>query len=175
MSSWGVLSEPGSFNTSKLGDLLSTDLKTKKITPLVKEDRNSLSGVKYPGIYCIAISKREFSEKNFKWISDIKYVGMTNSQNGLKGRLRQFDNTINGKTGHGGADRFRYKHPNYNDLVEELFVSVCSFQCDVTSNSSEDLRVMGDVAKFENECFAIYVDKFGHLPEFNDKKKSPKK
>ncbi|WP_042245564.1 TIM barrel protein [Jejuia pallidilutea] len=28
--SWGVLSEPGTFNTSKFGDILSIDLKTKK-------------------------------------------------------------------------------------------------------------------------------------------------
>ena len=28
---------------------------------------------------------------------------------------------------------------------------------------------MGDVAKFEYECFALYVEAYGQLPEFNDK------
>ena len=99
---------------------------------------------------------------------------MTNSQAGLKGRLKQFDNTIVGKSGHGGADRFRFKHQNYQELVDQLFVSVCSFECDVKSNKPEDFRIMGDVAKFEYECFATYVEKFGKMPEFNDKKLSPK-
>ncbi len=138
------------------------------------EDRNSLNGIKYPGVYCIAISETDLSEQNFKWIYNITYIGMTNSKAGLKGRLKQFDNTIIGKTGHGGADRFRYKYENYSALVDKLYVSVCSFKCDVKSNSPKDLRIMGDVAKFEYECFAKYVENFGCLPEFNNKNASPK-
>jgi hypothetical protein len=34
---------------------------------------------------------------------------------------------------------------------------------------------MGNVVKQEYECFAVFVEKFGKLPEFNDKKRSPKK
>jgi len=149
---------------------------TEKIfTEWIKwEERNSLKGVKFPGIYCLAISDIDISKQNFKWISEIKYVGMTNSQNGLRGRMKQFDNTIIGKTGHGGADRFRYKYENYQDLVNRLFVSICFFECNVKSNSPKDLRIMGEVAKFEYDCFANYVDKFGYLPEFNDKSKSAK-
>ena len=33
---------------------------------------------------------------------------------------------------------------------------------------------MGDVARFEYLCLAEYVEKFGVLPEFNNKKDSPK-
>ena len=126
------------------------------------KDRNSLNGIKYPGIYCISISETDLSEQDFEWISKITYVGMTNSKAGLKGRLKQFDNTIIGKSGHGGADRFRFKYENYQDLVNKLFVSVCSFECDVKSNVPKDLRIMGGVAKF------------GELPEFNNKSKSLK-
>lgn len=50
VASWGVLSKPNSFDTSKLGDLLSIDLKTKKITPLVKEVGN-LEGLTKAGKY----------------------------------------------------------------------------------------------------------------------------
>jgi len=138
------------------------------------KDRNSLNGIKYPGIYCISISEKDLSGQNFEWISKITYVGMTNSKAGLKGRLKQFDNTIIGKTGHGGADRFRFKYENYQELVDKLYVSVCSFECDVKSNTPKDLRIMGEVAKFEYDCFAEYVEKFGDLPEFNNKSKSPK-
>jgi hypothetical protein len=45
----------------------------------------------------------------------------------------------------------------------------------VTSNAPEDLRIMGDVVKHECECFAVFREKFGALPEFNDMKRSPKK
>lgn len=138
------------------------------------ENRNNINGIEYPGIYCVAISESNLSEQDFSWICEIKYVGMSNSHAGLKGRLKQFDNTISGKTGHGGADRFRCKYPNYQDLVNRLFVSISSFPCDVKSNTARNLRIMGDVAKFEYECFATYVEKFNCLPEFNDKAKSPK-
>lgn len=147
----------------------------KDFTQWIKwENRNSLNGIKYSGIYCIAISETDLSEQDFEWISKITYVGMTNSKAGLKGRLKQFDNTIIGKSGHGGADRFRYKYENYQELVDKLYVSVCSFECDVKSNEPKDLRIMGEVAKFEYYCFAEYVEKFKKLPEFNDKKKSLK-
>ncbi len=48
VASWGVLSEPGTFNTSKLGDLLQIDLKTKKISPLIKQVGN-LEGIAKAG------------------------------------------------------------------------------------------------------------------------------
>ncbi|MDP2633374.1 MULTISPECIES: hypothetical protein [unclassified Pseudoalteromonas] len=137
-------------------------------------DRNLTEGVKYPGIYIIAIADENLSGQNFLWTTDIVYVGMTNSLNGLKGRLRQFDNTIIGKKGHGGADRVRYKHQSYERLVKNLYVAVASFECDVKSNNPEDLRVMGEVAKFEYDCFAYFAELFGQLPEFNDQKRSPK-
>lgn len=50
VASWGVLSKPGSFETSKLGDILSVDLKTKEIKPLIKEVGN-LEGITKAGKY----------------------------------------------------------------------------------------------------------------------------
>lgn len=54
VASWGVLSEPGTFNTSKSGDLLNIDLKTKKISPLIKEVGN-LEGIAKVG-HCYFIT-----------------------------------------------------------------------------------------------------------------------
>lgn len=50
VGSWGVLSEPGTFKTSKKGDLLSIDLKTKGIEVLSKEAGN-LEGITKAGDY----------------------------------------------------------------------------------------------------------------------------
>jgi len=138
-------------------------------------ERGQLAAVKYPGIYVIAIADSTFDPiEDFCWVNKIVYIGMTNSVGGLRSRLQQFDNTIIGKSGHGGADRVRFKHQNYQLLSEKLFVSVASFECDVKSNKPNDLLTMGDVAKFEYECFAEFVRIHGVLPEFNDKKGAPK-
>lgn len=131
--------------------------------------RNELKGINCPGVYAIRITLKNIVNRKFSWHKEIVYIGMTNGISGLKGRLKAFDNTIIGKRGHGGADRFRYKYKNYKTLVKKLFVSIAPFSADVTSNSPSDLIVMGNVAKFEYQCFAQYVELYGVLPEFNDK------
>lgn len=138
-------------------------------------DRGSLDDLSIPGVYVLAISEKDISGDPFSWLPAIVYVGMTNAKGGLKSRLSQFENTIKGRDGHGGAHRVRFKHSDYPKLTASLYVSVCAFPCDVTSEEPADLRIMGEVAKHEYECFAIFREKFGVLPEFNDKKRSPKK
>ncbi|TSA58404.1 MAG: hypothetical protein D4R39_00670 [Methylophilaceae bacterium] len=56
---------------------------------------------------------------------------------------------------------------NYDELVGDLYLAVCPFECEVKSKKPEDLRIMGEVAKFEYMCFACYVEEYGELPEFN--------
>jgi len=138
-------------------------------------DRDQLEGIKFPGVYVIALSGKDIATIPFRWSEKIIYIGMTNAKGGLKSRLQQFDNTINGKEGHGGAARVRFKHRDYNAIVSKLFVSVSRTECNVTSNKPSDLRLMGNVAQQEYECFAVFVKMFRRLPEFNDKKNSPKK
>lgn len=137
-----------------------------------------------PGIYVLAVSEKDLTGEEFSWIEEIKYIGMTNSKKGLKGRLKQFENTMRGKTGHGGARRFRktneYKDPDRDiidkNLFSKLYVSVAPFGSTVIKddNPPEVLKTMGEVAKAEYECFALYRKKFGPLPQYNDKKKSEK-
>jgi hypothetical protein len=136
--------------------------------------REELKGLEFPGVYVIALSNRRSSGREFRWKRGIIDIGMTNAVMGLKGRLKQFDNQLLGKGGHGGADRVRFRHRNYAGLVRRLSVSVAPFKCDVTSNRPVDLIIMGDVAKFEYTCLAQYVEHFNKPPEFNDKKESPK-
>jgi len=137
--------------------------------------RNELNGIHYPGIYAIAISEDSLEGRPFELKKEISYFGMTNSIGGLRSRLNAFNSTISGKKGHGGAKRFAYKYPVYNDLVGHLYVSVHPIKCDPKTNLPSDLRKMGDVAKLEYEYFARYVEEFGALPEFNDQNRSPKK
>jgi hypothetical protein len=136
--------------------------------------RAELTALTQPGVYAVALARRALSREKFSWVRQIFYVGMTNSRGGLAARLRQFDRTLRGKLAHGGADRVRFEHPDYKSLVPHLYVSVAPFNCDVATNSASDLRIMGDVAKFEFDCLAEYVKRHGELPQFNDKASSPK-
>ena len=138
-------------------------------------ERNTLSGMNNPGVYALAYMKSDISGKKFMYRPEIIYFGMTNAKGGLKSRLNQFENTVKGGRGHGGGHRVRFKYSNYNKLAKNLYVSVWSFECNTGSNEPKDLRIMGDVAKQEYECFAKFIRKYGKLPEFNDKKRSPKK
>lgn len=140
-------------------------------------ERERLPGIRFPGVYVIAMSDENIALTPFTWREEIIYVGMTISKGGLKSRLQQFDNTINGKEGHGGAVRVRFKHRDYNMLASKLFVSVNYNECDVKPNlpKPSDLRLMGSVLQHEYECFAVFAEKFGRWPEFNDKKNSRKK
>ncbi len=137
-------------------------------------NRDALNNINCPGVYAIRVSIRNIENRKFSWHKEIAYIGMTNGISGLKGRLKAFDNTINGKRGHGGADRFRFKYQNYSGLVKKLYVSVAPFNADVKTNSPKDLIIMGNVAKFEYQGFAQYTGKFNELPEFNNKNLSKK-
>jgi hypothetical protein len=138
------------------------------------DDRNNLTGIRSPGLYALAVSREDISGRAFTWLKGIIYFGMTNSGGGLKARLKQFDNTVAGKEGHGGGERVRYKYRDYNKFTSKLFVSVCPIICDVKSNKPKDLIKMGEVAYLEYYCFAKYARLFGRLPKFNDKKNAPK-
>lgn len=137
------------------------------------EDRNKLEGINYPGIYCIAVSRKSLN--TFSFIPELEYIGMTNSKGGLKSRLRQFDDTIKLKrTNHGGADRFLYQYENYEEVKDNIYVAICSFECDTKNPTPKDLRIMGEVAKCEYDCWAIYIENNGRYPKFNDMSNAPK-
>jgi len=139
------------------------------------DKRNDLDNTNYPGVYAIRISQKSLAGRKFSWHKEIVYIGMTNAITGLRGRLKAFDDTIGGKSvRHGGGDRFKFQHQNYDEVVEKLYVSVARFKADVTSKTPKNLRVMGDVARFEFQCLAKYVESYGELPEFNDMQKSKK-
>ncbi len=139
-------------------------------------DRNKLNDLQCPGVYAISYNEHDINDNSFDWIREIIYIGMTKSKMGLKRRLGQFDNTIFGKgNNHSGAKRVRCKYKDYEKLIKCVYVAVHPFKCDVNSNKVKDLLIMGKVAEYEYICFAEYVKRFSMLPEFNNKKLSPKK
>ncbi|TXT23071.1 MAG: hypothetical protein FD134_2292 [Gallionellaceae bacterium] len=146
------------------------------------DGRNDLGSeiLNCPGIYAVAIVEgRGISGEPFTLIEQIAYFGMTNAQNGLAGRLNAFNNTlrdVNGP-GHGGAERFRYGVEGgeaIESLANKLYVAVRPYKCDVTSIAAEDLKTMGDVVRAEYLAFAAYANQFKRLPQYNDKRRSPK-
>jgi len=150
------------------------------------EYRRNIQDLNYPGIYAISVTDTLLDGINFNYIEEIKYFGMTNSIQGLSGRLKQFENTVyKRKIQHGGAERFNFKYLNQENLSDRnmkltelndrLYISVFPFVCDVKSNSPFDLETMGDVTKAEYVALANYVKIHGNLPEFNDKIRSKKK
>ena len=137
---------------------------------------NKLNDFQYPGVYIISYNEHDINNNSFDWIREIIYIGMTNSKRGLKGRLRQFENTIKGKKSqHSGAKKIINKYKDYEKLIKDLYVAVRPFKYDVNSNTVKYLLIMRKVAKYEYICFAEYVKRFSMLPEFNNKKLSPKK
>lgn len=118
----------------------------------------------------IAVTGTPLKGRKFSWRSDIIYVGMTNSLGGLRGRLRQFDQTMAGNLRHGGADRVRVRHRDYTRFAKTAYVALAPFSCTPGSTLPRDLKVMGAVARFEFLCLAAYADKFDRLPEFNNRK-----
>jgi hypothetical protein len=139
------------------------------------ENRNEIPNNDEPAIYFIAYSPNDISNTEFSLIRDIIYIGMTISQGGLKSRLRQFEATMNGRSGHGGAVRVRFKHKNKDAFFKKAYISARIFPISVGRDTPNDWRIKGDCVGFEYKSFADYHEKYKMLPEFNDHNKSKKK
>ncbi len=139
-------------------------------------DRNKITNKNQPAVYFIAYSEKDISDKDFSFIKEIVYIGMTISLNGLKGRLDQFEAAMKGKDGvHGGAERVRFKYKDSGKFFEKTYISAKIFALSDTRETADDWRTKGDCVRHEYKSFADYIDKFKCLPEFNDQKKSKKK
>jgi hypothetical protein len=137
-------------------------------------DRNTLNQLEFPGVYVIALADSDIGTA-FSWRPEVIYIGMTNAKGGLKSRLNQFDSTIQDRTNtHNPAKRFRSKYPDYELKKSKLYVSVFPRKCNVESKLPADLRIMGEVTRNEYECFALFVEAFGKLPEFNNRLRPPR-
>jgi hypothetical protein len=136
------------------------------------EDRGSRPASQSPGVYALAVSDIDLTNKRFRMLKDIVYFGMTNGS--LRSRLENFHKTATlVKWQHGGADRFVYKHRRFTAVVNRLYVALWPFETSPKPLVAETLRLKGRVLQAEYECFAEYVENFERLPEFN-RSDSPK-
>lgn len=123
------------------------------------DDRRNVPQCNVPGIYLLSISCKNLALAGyaFDW-SDVSYIGMTNSQQGLLGRWKQFDNSIHGKNGHSGGNSVFSKLGDYKNWEQHwelrLFVAAMPVECNVTKPTDDDLIKMGWVAYLEYEAFA---------------------
>jgi hypothetical protein len=139
------------------------------------ENRNKIDNNTHPGIYFIAYSEEDISGTTFSMLEEILYIGMTISKGGFKSRLAQFNAGMEGKTGHGGADRVRFKHNDSVTFFKNTYVSVKAFLLSTSKDTPDDWRIKANCVAFEYVSFANYLEKHKRLPEFNDHTKSKKK
>ncbi|MDP2628535.1 MAG: hypothetical protein Q8P15_01410 [Nanoarchaeota archaeon] len=151
-----------------------SELLNKKWTNLLDNFRN-LENNGCPGVYILAYTDKDLEGKSIK-IEDIFYVGMTNSRGGLKQRLNQFISGIHKCYGHSAGNRFFQDYSKGKSFAianhkKKFFVASLSFPCKVHKDerTAEDLRKMGEVAKFEYEVLAYIKENLGREPELNKK------
>jgi len=150
---------------------------------LIKKDELKRAGCYVPGIYAAAYSNVDLSGKEFNYIEDIVYFGMSLNKRGLQGRLYQFFSGLNGKDNiHGGAERiFRELSKENNEWKNNIYISLlpciyCSVhfispEGKITNEDCIHLEHMGNIAKQEYECLFEYANRFNKLPRFCNKPK----
>jgi len=141
---------------------------------IMKREELKRAGHYVPGVYAIAYSNDNLSGREFNYIEDIVYFGMSINKRGLQGRLYQFFRAINGKINqHSGAERM-YSVLSKEDInwKDKLYISLwpCIY-CNVITFSHEDLIIMGDIAKQEYICLSEYKKRYNKMPRFCNKPK----
>ena len=132
------------------------------------DDRNSVVDASYPGVYLLRVGNNRFLGKNAE-VSQSHYIGMTNSQKGLKGRWSQFDRAIRGKRGHSGGNLIYSQLGYVDDWPKRLFVAAMPIICKTKDPTPKDYRLMGIVAYLEYEAFSMFRRACPRLkkPRFN--------
>lgn len=133
------------------------------------EKRHYIQGYKMPGVYVIAVSDFDLGGKRVDW-SNVSYIGITVSQDGLCGRWKQFYKAIRGKKGchSGGYSAFELLG-HYDEWKKSLFVAAMPIHCNTTEPSSDDLVKMGWIAFFKYEALSEFRRHCNGCckPEFN--------
>jgi len=136
------------------------------------EDRKNIQGYKHPGVYMIAICNKNLTEKIASF-DEVSYIGMTNSQKGLQGRLSQFDRAIRGLRGHSGGNSIHNKYGSHEEWPSsrKLFVCARSVEFSAKNPTPQDYINMGKVAYLEYAAFARFCKRHPSLykPEFNSR------
>lgn len=120
----------------------------------------------------IAITSKNITGEKVNF-SDVSYIGMTNSQKGLHGRLSQFDRAIRGLRGHTGGKSVYKKFGDYYGWPahRKLFVCTRAVEFSTKNPTPKDYINMGKVAYLEYAAFARFCKRHPskYKPEFNSR------
>ena len=129
--------------------------------------------LKFLGVYALAYTTKKLEGKKVK-IGDIFYIGMSNSLAGVRGRLKQFIGSINGRQTHSAGMRLFRDYLNrvpFEDHVgdKRLWAIALTFKCNVrkADRQATDLRTMGRVTCLEYYLLAHYRAARNCEPELN--------
>lgn len=126
-----------------------------------------------PGIYILTQSEIDLSNSQVD-IQEIIYVGISNSQNGVRGRLRQFLNSIENKIESGEIKQFsresmRESEYSNHSMPQHFYYCVFCLSCNVERGKREynDLLTMGDIARLHYLFLAHIKKTLGREPILN--------
>ena len=135
------------------------------------QDRNGKK-LDCSGVYAISITNKNLANKSFNY-KDVVYIGMSNARGGIRGRLNQFNRSINGGEGHSGGKTIYKNLGNYKKWRKVLYLYVSTFKvkCEVirSKRSAKDLLLMGWVSFLEFEALAKCKQQVGTEPKYNKK------
>jgi hypothetical protein len=127
-----------------------------------------------PGVYLLAYSDQDLEGQPID-LQDVLYVGMSNSQGGVKRRVGSFVRALDGKKArHVAGKRFRSEYLGgrpYSQVADRkrFYVSWVTVPCEAgkPERTPADLRAMGDVAALEYYVLAHIREEFGREPRLN--------
>ena len=135
--------------------------------------------LKSPGVYMLAYTKSKLRGKLIKE-NDVLYVGMSNSQGGIRTRLKGFGDGLETYGIHSGAKRFYREYQNgrpFSKLKDQGRFFYATLTIDCISEKSKlqpsDLRELGHVACLEYYAIARIKQKTGRMPTLNKFGKRP--
>jgi hypothetical protein len=119
------------------------------------KNKNSIPDLNEKGIYFIFMN------------NEIEYIGMScNNKEGLKSRLKQFDEALNGIKGrHSGGERF-FKEYGKEKVMEEAEIKIITFK-DNNQSPAAQYKLNGDIKQAECYSIAEFIEKTGQKPRFN--------
>lgn len=136
-----------------------------------------LKNGKYPGVYLLAYSEKTLTGAAIV-LEDVLYVGMSNSDGGVRQRLASFIYAIEHNKRHSGGNRFYRQYAKAQPFSlfatsnggKKFYATSLSLECQTRkqSRTATDLEIMGEVARLEYYVIA-YIKKHTSMePALNE-------
>jgi hypothetical protein len=154
-------------------DRLVTELFKQKWSLLHENDALKDERLKYPGVYLLAYTGRKIVGKKVD-CDDVFYVGMSNSAQGVRDRLKQFKAGIENGVTHSAAIRFYRDHSGSQPFSTQkgrrkFYFAAQPINCVSDKGQAEpiDFRELGHVTCLEYYAIAHVLEKRERTPPLN--------